>query len=110
MTTFTREYSLVSQKLGAFLILAAIIAGCQAAPQSATSGAALQLSPCHLSAPGSTIRLPAQCGTLTVYEDRAAQAGRRIDLRVAVIPALSRASAPETICPAGWKAAGCASG
>lgn len=37
---------------------------------------------------------PAQCGTLSVFEDRTAQRGRRIDLRVAVIKA--RSTQPES--------------
>jgi pimeloyl-ACP methyl ester carboxylesterase len=55
------------------------------------------LKPCQLSAPGSAIRLPAECGKLTVYEDRAAKSGRRIDLHIAVISALSRNPEPDPL-------------
>lgn len=58
---------------------------------------AIPLEPCQLSAPGSSARLPAKCGTLTVYEDRAAQTGRQIDLHLAVLPAVSRSPAPDPL-------------
>ena len=51
------------------------------------------LAPCRLK--GSAY--PAQCGTLRVPEDRARPAGRQIDLRVAVIPALAREPAPDPL-------------
>ena len=51
----------------------------------------ITLQPCTL---GST---SAQCGTLQVYENRAAHTGRMIDLRVAVIKARSDHPAPDPI-------------
>ncbi len=56
-----------------------------------TNQASLVLSPCKL---GIT---PAQCGTLRVYENRGAQQGRQIDIRVAVIKAKSPNPAPDPI-------------
>ncbi len=82
--------------LGLFVLWACALAGC-AAPKAATTGPGLPLEPCQLGAPGTSTRLPAKCGTLTVYEDRAAQAGRQINLRIAVIPTLSRAPAPDPL-------------
>jgi len=41
--------------------------------------------------------VPARCGTLTVYEDRESQAGRRIDLRVAVVKAVRGNAAPDPL-------------
>ena len=38
-----------------------------------------------------------RCGTLRVFEDRAARAGRTIDLEVVVLPARSRRKAPDPI-------------
>jgi len=89
----TRNYLFV------FLLLALMTAGCAGTPTSsvAPSGPTIVLEPCHLSAPGTATRLPARCGALTVYEDRAAQSGRQISLRVAVIPALSRNPAPDPL-------------
>ena len=49
----------------------------------ATSKPSIQLEACQL---GDT---PALCGTLRVFENRAVQSGRMIDLRVAVIKAQS---------------------
>ncbi|MGZ8687634.1 MAG: alpha/beta hydrolase [Gaiellaceae bacterium] len=48
----------------------------------------LPLEPCTLPGP-----VRALCGTLDVWEDRDAQAGRRISLRVAVVPATRQAAA-----------------
>lgn len=71
--------------------------------------AALALAACHpvADAPKRTMplaacRLPgveaaAQCGTLEVWEDRAARSGRRIEINVAVIPARLRAHEPDPI-------------
>lgn len=59
-----------------------------AAPQRSIS-----LAPCRLKGSG----LPAQCGTLRVPEDRAHPEGRKIDLRIAVVPALARAPAPDPL-------------
>jgi pimeloyl-ACP methyl ester carboxylesterase len=39
----------------------------------------------------------ARCGTLEVWEDRAAQSGRKIGLRVAVIPAIDRFPEPDPL-------------
>jgi pimeloyl-ACP methyl ester carboxylesterase len=55
--------------------------------------AALPLSPCHIEG------LPEEvlCGTHRVFEDRAAQNGRTIDLKIAVVPALRRESADDPL-------------
>jgi pimeloyl-ACP methyl ester carboxylesterase len=52
----------------------------------------MALEPCRLDG-----GVQAQCGTLTVYEDRAAQSGRTIDLDVAVIPATGSIPAPDPL-------------
>jgi pimeloyl-ACP methyl ester carboxylesterase len=83
----------------AFLLAAVMMADCAGIPTSPVElpGPTIILEPCHLSAPRLSTRLPAECGTLTVYEDRAAQPGRQINLHVAVIPALSRNPAPDPL-------------
>lgn len=53
----------------------------------AGADALLPLEPCTVS---SSVR--ALCGTLSVWEDRDAQAGRRIELHVAVVPATRQAA------------------
>ncbi len=55
--------------------------------------AALPLSPCRLDG----LADEARCGTLEVFEDRAAHAGRRIPLRVAVVPALAASAKPDPL-------------
>ena len=44
-----------------------------------------------------TSRHAAQCGTLTVFEDRLARSGRQIDLRIAVLPATGNTVAPDPL-------------
>jgi pimeloyl-ACP methyl ester carboxylesterase len=56
-----------------------------------TSRPALSLQPCQLGG------YAAQCGTLSVFENRAARSGRKIDLRVAVVKAQSPNPAPDPI-------------
>lgn len=52
----------------------------------------LVLEPCHLNG-----GVEARCGTLTVYEDRAAESGRTIDLRIVVFPAGSSIPTPDPL-------------
>ncbi|MGE5346533.1 MAG: alpha/beta fold hydrolase, partial [Acidithiobacillales bacterium] len=54
---------------------------------------ALTLAPCEVKGvPGA-----ARCGTLTVFEDRAAKKGRTIGLRVVVLPATKPPAAPDAL-------------
>ena len=52
---------------------------------------ALELADCRLEG----VSVPARCGSLTVFEDRGAGAGRTIDLEVVVIPAVSDNAEPD---------------
>lgn len=54
---------------------------------------ALKLEDCRLDG----VSVPARCGTLTVFEDRAADAGRMIDLKVVVIPAIANNAEPDPL-------------
>src|SRR5690349_8893157 len=69
---------------------AVLAAACTPQPQSPK---ALPLTACRL--PG--VDVPAQCGTLSVLEDRTAKGGRRIDIHVAVVPARLRARDPDPV-------------
>jgi pimeloyl-ACP methyl ester carboxylesterase len=62
----------------------------------ATAGAGerrLSLSPCRLKGFGRE----AQCGWLEVFEDRAAGKGRKLKLKIAVLPALARDPQPDPV-------------
>ncbi len=82
------------------LLLLALASGCggsaqpTATPQAA---AAIQLEDCQLSSPGTAVSIPARCGKLPVFEDQAQQSGRKIDLKVAVIPAVSKSPLPDAL-------------
>jgi len=79
-----------------FLILSA---ACAAASQEPTPQptATIFLSNCQLSAPGLSINIPARCGKLAVYENRASTTGRMIDLNIAVVPAASAEPASDPL-------------
>lgn len=65
----------------AILALCLIVVSCERA-----STAPFALEPCHLDGLAEEV----QCGVHEVFEDRAASAGRRIQIQVAVLPALRR--------------------
>ena len=54
---------------------------------------ALDLEDCRVDG----VSVPARCGALTVFEDRATGAGRTIDLKIVVIPAVSGSPEPDTL-------------
>src|SRR5262245_12817347 len=79
---FARQILPQPVRLAVWLALSLAAAGCASAPSSLV---AQRLQPCP-----SDRGLPdAYCGTLSVFEDRSARAGRRIDLNVVVLPARS---------------------
>lgn len=81
------------------LLAALLLAAC--APAQATQERAaprLALAPCRLSEPGLTAAtIAAECGALAVPENRATPGSRTIDLRVVVLPAISRGAAPDPL-------------
>ncbi|MBO0797992.1 MAG: alpha/beta fold hydrolase [Blastocatellia bacterium] len=63
-------------------------------PSTAFSGqSGIDLKPCRLP----EVIGEAKCGRYQVYEDRVAQRGRRIDLKVVVLPALTARRAPDAL-------------
>jgi pimeloyl-ACP methyl ester carboxylesterase len=68
-----------------------------AASPSAAAAARLALSPCELHDAYDLTRVEADCGRFPVPENPAAPAGRRIELRVAVVPAISRRKSPDPL-------------
>ncbi len=80
------------------LLAVLLLSGCSPlAPSASPSRYGIPLSDCRLSMPGVALQVPARCGKLSVYEDRAAGSGRKIDLRVAVIPATSQNPAKDPL-------------
>ncbi len=76
--------------------LLVLFVGC-AGPRSQRAERQIDLSPCQLKAPGLPARVSAHCGTFRVPEDRSNPDGRSIDLRVAVVPAVSRTPQPDPL-------------
>jgi len=62
-------------------------------PAPSSRGSVLPLTPCRLEG----VAEEARCGTLEVPEDRAAPGGRKIALRIAVIPALAADVRPDPL-------------
>ena len=56
---------------------------CGAACRPPVPAGSLALSPCWLSGREGYEHVQAQCGSLSVFEDRASRTGRTIDLKVA---------------------------
>jgi pimeloyl-ACP methyl ester carboxylesterase len=77
------------------LLLLLPLAACAA--EGRNPGTRLSLAPCQLGAPGAPGRVAAKCGTLAVREDRSKEGGRSIELRIAVVPAVSRDPAPDPL-------------
>lgn len=75
---------------GAMWIVAGGLAGCANAEKAP---ATLSLAPCRLEGLG----VEARCGTYRVFENRATRQGRELDLRVAVVPALSASARPDPL-------------
>ena len=53
----------------------------------------IELNECRLDA----VSVPARCGSLTVFEDRASGEGRTLDLKIVVIPAVSDDAEPDPL-------------
>ena len=75
-----------------------IMTGLAAAlPAGAQDGPRLALEPCRLEHPYGLGSVEARCGTLSVPEDRESPAGRRVELAIAVIPAVSAQARPDPL-------------
>jgi pimeloyl-ACP methyl ester carboxylesterase len=86
-TKDTKVYSLV---FFVFCLFVSFVVN-QQRPERARPG--IVLKPCRLT----EVDGEARCGTYEVYEDRVARRGRSIDLKVAVLPALSARPAPDAL-------------
>lgn len=76
----------------------ALATGCRAEQESQTrSLPSIQFESCLLTSPSLTINQEAQCSKLTVPEDPENPGSRQIDLKIAVIPAISRNPAPDPL-------------
>jgi pimeloyl-ACP methyl ester carboxylesterase len=94
-TSPNRRTAVIVAALAAGLALAPVTAAAQLGGTRVRETPRLALAPCTL--PGVAATANAQCGTLTVYENRATRRGRTIDLRVVVLPATERDHAPDPI-------------
>src|SRR3954469_22860621 len=68
-----------------------------AAEHAASAGESVELKPCRLEHPARMLALSAQCGTLTVPENPDQPNGRKIDLFIARVPAISLNKAPDPL-------------
>ncbi len=83
-----------------FLLLASllVLAGpVGVAAQSSPASTPFTFSPCRLEHPSGLASVEAECGHMTVPENRAVSGGRQLQLFVARIPSLSRRHAPEPV-------------
>jgi pimeloyl-ACP methyl ester carboxylesterase len=82
--------------LAGFFFTAAIASAQSPAPTAAPKPS-LELAPCRLEHPARMLALPAQCGRLSVPEDPSKPTGRRIELFVARVAAISLNKAPDPL-------------
>lgn len=75
------------------LVLTLAVTATVAAAGGTAAQPALELTDCRLDG----VSVPARCGSLTVFEDRAAGTGRTLDLEVVVIPAVSDNADPDPL-------------
>ena len=90
------RYTTRATELVAAVALGAVMAsaGGEARAQAA---ATLELEPCRLEHPNGLGSVAARCGRLSVPEDYGAPEGRRIDLAVAVVPAIAARAKPDPL-------------
>ena len=81
-------------RLGAFIVAACLAPASFAAAPPASS---LSLKPCRLEHPEHLQSIEARCGALKVPENRNDPHSRKIDLNVAVVPALDRRAAADAL-------------
>jgi pimeloyl-ACP methyl ester carboxylesterase len=76
-------------------VLAGLLFGLPLVAQ--TAGAKLKMEPCRLEHPARMLALPAECGSFEVPENPDAPQGRKIQLFVARVPAISLNKAPDPL-------------
>jgi len=76
-----------------------LLLACSASADAPTARrvGALALEPCTLAASNSSSTVAAFCGRLPVAENRAAPAGRRIDLAIALVPSRAKRPLPDPV-------------
>jgi len=83
------------------LLMLVLASGCAGQPGQAAAPAQaeqkVELHDCQLGTPGTAFSIDARCGKLPVFEDQASQSGRKIDLAIAVIPAISKNPQPDPL-------------
>ena len=77
----------------AWILLIPLLNALQGTNQQTAKPAVLALTPCEV--PGISVK--AQCGRYEVFEDRASGKGRKISLRIVVLPATGSERAPDPI-------------
>ena len=77
--------------------LAALLLLAGGPASAAPPGKGIVLAACQLAHPIAAVRIPARCGTLDVPEDPAKPEGRKIALRVAVLPSENPSSKPDPV-------------
>jgi pimeloyl-ACP methyl ester carboxylesterase len=82
---------------GRLLVVAALLLPGASPVSAVPPGAGIPLVRCQLAHPIASARVAARCGTLEVLEDPAKPDGRKISLRVAVLPADNPSAKPDPV-------------
>src|SRR5690349_9566383 len=78
-------------------VLTGLLLGLSFTAQAASPAPTLALKPCRLEHPARMLALTAECGSFTVPENPEKPDGRKIDLFVARVPAISIKKAPDPL-------------
>ena len=79
------------------LALAGLVLVCGSAAWADTTPSALKLEPCRLEHPARMLAVPAECGRVSIPENPKEPGGRKIELFVARVPAISLNKAPDPL-------------
>ena len=79
------------------LTIALLLAGAASPALGAPPSSRIQLVRCQLAHPIASTRVPARCGTLQVPENRDRPDGRKISLRIAVLPSDAPSGKPDPV-------------
>ena len=79
------------------IVQAILLSACAYQPEPAVDEAGIVLTDCVLKSPGIERQVDARCGSVTVSEDPSDPASRQIDLRIAVVEAISRSPEPDPL-------------
>ena len=97
MPSKTNKISKLRNILVGLIVQAILLSACAYQPAIAVDEAGIALTDCVLKSSGTDRQVDARCGSVTVSEDPSDPASRQIDIRIAVVEAISRSPEPDPL-------------